>query len=68
MRLSERFLCQPGIASPGAVAAAGFQLVQERADQWCVQIGYVQVGWRFAGPLLGEHQEQLEGVPLATST
>jgi len=30
---------QPGIAGPDAVAAAGFQLVEKRADQRRVQVG-----------------------------
>ena len=33
---------QPGVAGPDAVAAVGFQMVEERADQWCVQVGDVQ--------------------------
>jgi len=55
---------QPGVAGPGTVAAIGFQVAQERPDQWCVEIGDVQAGGRFAGLLPGEHQEQLEGVPV----
>ena len=55
---------QPGVAGPDAVAAVGFQMVEERADQWCVQIGDVHSGGRLAGPLFGEDQQQLDRVPV----
>src|SRR6266581_6528722 len=41
-------------------------MVQERPDQWCVEIGDVRAGGRFAGLLLGERQQQLERVPVGS--
>jgi hypothetical protein len=51
--------CRPRVAGPNAVAAAGFELVQERADQRRVQVSDVQPGGRLAGLLGGEGQRSL---------
>jgi hypothetical protein len=51
---------QPGVAGPGAVAPFGLEVLEERADQRCVEVSEVQLAGLFAGLLLGEAQQQPE--------
>ena len=51
-------------AGADAVVAPGFQVVEERADQRCVQIRKVQDGGCLAGVLGGVDQQQADGVPV----
>jgi hypothetical protein len=53
---------EPGVAGPDAVAAAGFQVVQERADRLRVQVGDVQPGRGLARALRREDGQHLERV------
>jgi hypothetical protein len=46
----------------GAVSAVVLEVVEERSDQRCVEVGEVQLAWLLASLLLGEGQEQAEGV------
>ncbi len=55
---------QPGVAGPRAVAAAGLEPAQERSDQIGVELADVQPPRRGTGRLLGEAQEQAEGVAI----
>ena len=50
------------VAGADAVAARGFEVVEERADQRGVKVGEVEPRGRRAQLLLGEAQQQAEGV------
>jgi hypothetical protein len=54
---------QPGVAGAGAVAAGGFQVVQECGDQRGVEVADVERGGLGAGAVAGEGQQQ----PVAVS-
>jgi hypothetical protein len=53
---------EAGVAGAHAVAALSLQVVEEIADQRCVQILDPQTRWRDAGAGEGEGQQQLERV------
>jgi hypothetical protein len=55
---------QSGVAGGHAVFSVGPQVLEEGADQWCVQVAEVQLGGVFAGVLEGVAQQQREGVPV----
>jgi hypothetical protein len=53
---------QPGVAGGHAVAPAGLQVLQERADHRCVQVVEGELGGLASGLLQGEPQQQPDGV------
>jgi hypothetical protein len=52
---------QSGVAGGGRVGSLGFQVLQKRCDQWCVQVGDVQLGRLDGGGAPGEAQQQPAG-------
>ena len=48
---------EAGIASSHAVAALGFEVVEERGDERCVQIRQEEIGGFLGDALLGEAEE-----------
>jgi hypothetical protein len=50
------------VAGRGAVTAPGFEVVEERPDERGVDIGDIEPRGRCAELLLGEAQQQAEGV------
>ena len=56
---------QPVVAGAGAVAAAVFEVVEERGDQRGVEVGDVELAGVLAGALRSEGQEQPPGIPVA---
>ena len=55
---------QPGVAGAGAVAALVFEVVEERGDQRRVEVLELERRRRLAGLLLGEGEQQPEGVAI----
>jgi len=53
---------EPVVAGRDRVAAFSFEVLEERCDQCCVEVGDIEIAGLFAGPLGGEAQQQLEGV------
>src|SRR5882672_5399558 len=53
---------EAGVASAYAVAPVLLQVLQESDDERCVEIPHVQPHRRLAGSLLGEAEQQAEGV------
>ena len=49
---------QPGVAGGAAVAPVIFQVLQECADQWGVQVGEAESAGRGPGLLAGEGQQE----------
>ena len=54
--------CQPGVAGADAVAALVLEVVEERGDQWRVEVADVELAGLAAGPLGGEREQQPERV------
>ena len=54
--------CQAGVAGADAVAALALEVVEERGDQWRVQVADVELAWRVAKTRCGEREQQLERV------
>jgi hypothetical protein len=55
---------QPGVAGGRAVAAHGLQVLQERGDQWGVELVQVEQPRLCSGGLLGECEQEPEGVAI----
>ena len=53
---------QPGVPGPGAVVLVLFEVGEERADHWRVEVVDVELAGLLAGPLVGEAQKQPERV------
>jgi hypothetical protein len=53
---------QPGVPGPHAVAALLFEVIEERGDQGGVEVLELERGWLLPGPLVGEAEQQPEGV------
>ena len=53
---------QPGVTGGAAVAPAGFQVLQERADKGGVQVGEAESAGRLSGLGLGEGKQKPAGV------
>ena len=57
--------CKAHVSAAGAVAALGLDVVEEGADQRCVEIGEVQRGWGLLESLLRERDEQPKRIAIA---
>jgi hypothetical protein len=55
---------EPGVSRASSVAALALEIVQEPADELEIEIREIEVRCRFAGPLLGEREQELERVAL----
>lgn len=55
---------QPRIARAWAVTSLGFEVIEECADQWCVEICDVQLAWLLASLFGGEAEQQPPGVAI----
>jgi hypothetical protein len=53
---------EAGVAGAGAVAAVGLEVLEERADRRCVQLRELEPRRPRPGVLLGEGEQQPEGV------
>jgi hypothetical protein len=55
---------EAGVAGAGTVAAVAFEVGEEGADQWRVEVVDVQLEWLLAGLVVREAQQQREGVAI----
>ena len=57
---------QSEIAAAGRDASTFFQVVQERRNQWCIDLCESELGRLLVESLLGKTQQQAKGVPIGT--
>src|SRR5579875_718536 len=55
---------EPGVAGSRTVPAIGFEMREERGDQWSVQVVKVQLEWLLAGLVVRVAEQQLERVSI----
>jgi hypothetical protein len=59
---------QPQVTAPGAQRVILFEMIEERHNQWRIDLFEGEIGWRLMQPLLAELEQLTERIPVGTNS